>query len=70
MNDASGKFTVFLILVGVVVIAFAGFVLWAMWTDDGRPGYNPMSGKRAHYNNDGKLTGYSEIRISARAVVA
>jgi hypothetical protein len=50
--------------VGIIfaIVCFIGqFGLW-QFVDDGSGGssYNPMSSKRAHYNKDGKLTGYSD----------
>jgi uncharacterized membrane protein len=49
-----------LVIIGFAVIAVVAFFLYSIWTGDGRQGYDPMGGKRAHYNRDGKLTGYSD----------
>jgi len=52
--------TVALVIVGIVVMVIAAVLIVAAWSDDGGSVYNPMSSKRAHYNKDGKLTGYSD----------
>ena len=57
MADPQNSLVVF---VGLAVMGLAGFMIYLIWTDDGRPGYNPMRGKRAHYSKEGKLTGYSD----------
>jgi hypothetical protein len=49
-----------LVVVRIVLICVAGFIIWGLWTDNDSGGYNPMSSKRAHYNKDGNLTGYSD----------
>ena len=45
---------------GLVIVAGALILLHSLWTHDGRSERDPMSGKIAHYDGDGKVVGYSD----------
>jgi hypothetical protein len=50
------------IILGIVALGFVGLFLWGLWHVE--PGsvsdYDPMAGKKKHYDRDGTLTGYSD----------
>lgn len=56
MSDES----VVLVVIGIFIMCIVGMLIWGAWSDNSGSGYNPMSGKRAHYNKHGNLTGYSD----------
>lgn len=49
-----------LVIVGILVMVFGVFTSYHCLRDGPPTDSDPMSGKRAHYNKHGDLTGYSD----------